>query len=69
MQRYVLSFGGESLIVKENAGKSHRGLTWAIISLVIIASIVAAMFVGGLFKNPTAGSSQQKPADVVSQLT
>lgn len=65
MQRYVLSFGGESLIVKENAAKPHRALTWSIASIVI----VAAMFFGGLFKNSTGGNSQQKAAEVVSQLT
>jgi hypothetical protein len=69
MQRYVLSFGGETLIVRENAAKTDHGLTWGIASHVIVGLIVATLFFGGFFKTAFSESSRQSIAKVHSQIT
>ncbi len=49
MKRYQLRFGGESLIVKENAAKSNRAVTSVIVSFIFAGSALAAIFFGGIF--------------------
>ncbi len=51
MQRYVLSFGGESLIVRDNSEKPNRRLYFALISILIVGIIFVSMFLAGLFKS------------------
>lgn len=55
MAKGVVQVHGEDVQVREDTAKAHRGIRWAIISIVAFAAIVAVLFLAGFFTSVKDG--------------
>jgi hypothetical protein len=67
MAKGIVEVHGQEVQVREDTYHAYRGVKWAIVTILIIAGIVAVMFLGGFFatvKNggPTSPAQTERPA-------
>lgn len=55
MAKDVITVGGEQTVVREDTAKSHRGVIWALLSVLAFIIIGAIMFLGGFLGSATDG--------------
>jgi hypothetical protein len=68
MAKEVVEVHGQDVEVREDTAKAYRGIRWAIISIIVFATIVAVLFLAGMFTTtvkkggPTSPAQTQQPA-------
>ncbi len=55
MAKGIVEVRGQEVEVREDTYKAHRGIRWAIISIVVFVAIMAVLFLAGMLTTVNKG--------------